>query len=209
MASRHRPRCATLIPNSTCDFASPRVSANDGDAVMAAAHATSTITGPFMGEYRPLYRTSQRNRASDMPQLDLEIGRNCAQNDLDDLRKTDALSYISRQGGRASRNAGAAAAALLCAGGGPPRPRGVVMIDLVELVALSLLPLKCWRRAFDALRGGESPARILGRLAGHLPPDNPFTLARLRSDAAARIARAERQAIAPIAWSGTAYPLAL
>jgi DNA processing protein len=144
-----------------------------------------------------------------MPQLGLEIWRNCAQNDLDDLRKTDALSYISRQGGQAPRNAGAAAAALLCAGGGPPRPRGVVMIDLVELVALSLLPLKCWRRAFDALRGGESPARILQRLAGDVPADNPYTLPRLRSDAAAGIARAARQAIAPVAWSEAAYPLAL
>src|SRR5258708_36879631 len=98
MASRQRPRCATLMPNSTCDFASPRASANDGDAVRAAVHATSTITGAFMGDYRPLYRTSQRNRASDMPRLGIEIGCNCAQNEDDDSRKTDALSHIFSPG---------------------------------------------------------------------------------------------------------------
>ena len=83
------------------------------------------------------------------------------------------------------------------------------MIDLVELVALSLLPLTCWRTAFDALRGGDAPGRILRRVASGLSPDDPSTLARLRSDAAAGIARAARQAIAPIAWSDAAYPIAL
>src|SRR5258705_5103874 len=124
MASRQRPRCATLMPNSTCDFASPRASANDGDAARAGAQGTRTMTGPFMGDYRPLYRTSQRDRASDMTQLRRQNGWNCAQSGLDDLRNADALSYISGQGGRAPRNAGAAAAALLCSGGGGPGQRG-------------------------------------------------------------------------------------
>ncbi len=83
------------------------------------------------------------------------------------------------------------------------------MIDLVELVALSLLPLKSRRRAADALRGGEPPARILQRLIATRPPDDSYTLLRLRSDAAEALARAARQAIAPIAWSEAAYPLAL
>jgi DNA processing protein len=83
------------------------------------------------------------------------------------------------------------------------------MIDLVELVALSLLPLNSRRRAADALRGGEPPARILQRLIATRPPDDSYTLLRLRSDAAEALARAVRQAIAPIAWSEAAYPLAL
>src|SRR5438445_11024260 len=159
MASRQRPRCATLIPNSTCDFASPRASANDGDAVRAAVHATRTIAGPFMGDYRPLYRTSQRSRASDMPQLRCKNGWNCAQSDRDDLRNTDALSYISGSGRSSPAQRRRGSCGLVVFRRRPPRATGCVMIDLVELVALSLLPLKCWRRAFDALRGGEVPAQ--------------------------------------------------
>src|SRR4051812_35469434 len=37
MASRHSPRCATLIPKSTCSRALDRLSARTGVAVIAAA----------------------------------------------------------------------------------------------------------------------------------------------------------------------------
>jgi DNA processing protein len=83
------------------------------------------------------------------------------------------------------------------------------MIDLAELVALSLLPMKSRRRAADALRAGESPARILERLASDLPPDDPRAGPRLRRRAADAIARAARQQIDAVAWSDAAYPLAL
>jgi DNA processing protein len=86
---------------------------------------------------------------------------------------------------------------------------GAVMIDLVDLVALSLLPLKSRLRAAGALRAGDAPADVLRRLLAALPPDGNRTASQLRSDARAAIARAARQAIAAIAWSDRAYPLAL
>ena len=83
------------------------------------------------------------------------------------------------------------------------------MIDLVELVALSLLPLPSRRPAADGLRSGQSPASILERLVGDRPADDPAAIATLRSRARAAIDRAARQNIASIAWSSPAYPLAL
>src|SRR5437762_11966533 len=43
MASRHSPRWATLMPNSTCDFASVRASAKAGDDARSAATNTNMV----------------------------------------------------------------------------------------------------------------------------------------------------------------------
>jgi len=83
------------------------------------------------------------------------------------------------------------------------------MTDLLSLVALSRLSPHCWRRAAESLRSGDAPAAVLRRLADVTSPDDPGRLARLRAEAGDTIARAERDAIAAVAWSDPAYPVAL
>jgi len=83
------------------------------------------------------------------------------------------------------------------------------MIDLVDLVAVSLLPLKTRRAASEALRAGDSALRVLDICAGGRPPDDQHAIPKLRSRAAAAIERAVRGRIAAIAWSDVSYPLAL
>src|SRR5262252_5269924 len=63
------------MPNSTCDRASLLLSANDGDAITVAAHATRKITCTFIGGSAPLYRTPRANRASHVPWMTLENDR--------------------------------------------------------------------------------------------------------------------------------------
>src|SRR5262245_18243499 len=57
MASRQRPRCATLMPNSTCALASLRASANAVPADTIAAAAMKSATRGIITDYRSLYRT--------------------------------------------------------------------------------------------------------------------------------------------------------
>src|SRR4029079_8649964 len=57
MASRQRPRCATLMPNSTCALASLRASANAVPADTIAAAAMKNATRRIITDYRSLYRT--------------------------------------------------------------------------------------------------------------------------------------------------------
>src|SRR4051812_17697940 len=49
MASRHSPRCATLMPNSTWAFASRLTSAHDGETDVKTTAAASNATRAFMG----------------------------------------------------------------------------------------------------------------------------------------------------------------
>jgi DNA processing protein len=83
------------------------------------------------------------------------------------------------------------------------------MAELLDLVALSLLPSRMWRLAADALRRNHRPARVLSDLVLGRWPDAAPRLATLRADAAAAIARAEARALTAIAWGDTAYPAAL
>jgi DNA processing protein len=83
------------------------------------------------------------------------------------------------------------------------------MADLLDLVALSLLPSRMWRLAADALRRGDPPARVLVHLVSGRWPDAGRRLATLRADAVAAHARATAGGIAAIAWSDPAYPAAL
>jgi DNA processing protein len=83
------------------------------------------------------------------------------------------------------------------------------MHDLADLVAVSLLPLKSRRAAAEALRAGESPARILQAFVSTDPPDGRRSIAGLRSRAAEAIDRAARGGITAIAWCAADYPLAL
>jgi DNA processing protein len=85
----------------------------------------------------------------------------------------------------------------------------------LEFVALSLLPVGCWRRVGARLHAGDPPGRILERVLDerderderrpgprHSPPA-------LRSRAAAAIARAETCGIRLVPWSDAAYPAVL
>src|SRR5262245_61615944 len=99
MASRQRPRCATLMPNSTCFLASFLASANDTDGNSATRQAAQTKTPDFIGFYWPLYRTGD---PTEQAMCHSWLGRN--QPDL----RTNAASiyetrscvlYFRRQGG--------------------------------------------------------------------------------------------------------------
>jgi DNA processing protein len=88
------------------------------------------------------------------------------------------------------------------------------MTELVELVALSLLPPGRWRAATERLRRGEAAGSVLEQLAANLQA--PSTADRLRADARGlrrRAARAcERGAaleLTPIAWCDARYPASL
>src|SRR5215831_15770578 len=64
MASRQRPRWATLIPNSTCSRAFDRVSAHAGTASATAPNTTNALSHRifienFIEDLRPLERTEQ------------------------------------------------------------------------------------------------------------------------------------------------------
>jgi DNA processing protein len=83
------------------------------------------------------------------------------------------------------------------------------MADLLDLVALSLLPSRLWRLAADALREGEPAARVLPRLVAARWPDDTSRLSTLRAASAAALARAKAHGIISVAWSDPAYPAAL
>jgi DNA processing protein len=83
------------------------------------------------------------------------------------------------------------------------------MTDLIDLVALSLLPPWYGLPAAERLRGGDQPSVILEDLADHAARDQPDQVSTLRSKAAAAVARAAAAAMTPVAWSDPAYPVAL
>jgi DNA processing protein len=83
------------------------------------------------------------------------------------------------------------------------------MNDLLDFVALSLLPPWSWLRLAERLRAGDPPDAVLRRLAAGRARNEPDSLSTLRSQAEAAIRRAEEQAIVAIPWSDAAYPVAL
>jgi DNA processing protein len=82
------------------------------------------------------------------------------------------------------------------------------MTDLVELVALSLLPPWYSLPAAERLRGGESPRMVLDDF-GARARDEPNRASILRSRAVAAIERAASSGIEPIVWTDPTYPAAL
>jgi DNA processing protein len=83
------------------------------------------------------------------------------------------------------------------------------MTELVDLVAVSLLPLAVRRSAAEALRGGEPAAAILEAALADRRAADRRTPDLLRSRAASAIARAARADIRIVPWSDAAYPPAL
>ena len=83
------------------------------------------------------------------------------------------------------------------------------MSDLLDFVALSLLPPWYGLPAAARLREGHSPGAVLEDLAEHAARHEPGKATTLRSDAAAAIRRAAAAKVTPIAWSDPTYPVAL
>ena len=83
------------------------------------------------------------------------------------------------------------------------------MADLVDFVALSLLPCWCWLDAADGLRAGEPPADALRRICEARWSDRPEKPATLRTQAGAALGRGAAHRLTPVAWSDAAYPIAL
>jgi DNA processing protein len=81
--------------------------------------------------------------------------------------------------------------------------------EYVDFVALSLLPIGCWRRAAEYLRSGGPPHHILERVIRERPPDAPVDPPALRSRAVAALARGEERGIRVVPWSDPSYPAAL
>jgi DNA processing protein len=78
----------------------------------------------------------------------------------------------------------------------------------VDLVALSLLPIRCWRRVAALLHQQVPADAILERVSRECAPE-PSRPAALRSGALAALARAAASGIVCVPWSDAAYPVAL
>jgi DNA processing protein len=83
------------------------------------------------------------------------------------------------------------------------------MSNLLDLIALSLLPIWLWRVITERLRTGDSPGLVFDRLLIERWADEPEKGAAIRARAEAALARAPALGITPIAWSDAAYPPAL
>ena len=83
------------------------------------------------------------------------------------------------------------------------------MTDLLDFVALSLLPFWCRLRTAERLRAGDSPAAVLRRLLTDHWSDEPDRATALGARAEAAIGRAQANGISAVTWSDAAYPVAL
>ena len=81
--------------------------------------------------------------------------------------------------------------------------------DLVDFVALSLLPIWTWRDVGERLRAGDAPATAFDRLLEGRWPHSPDKRSDLLSTAATALARGAKDGLTPIAWSDPAYPPSL
>ena len=83
------------------------------------------------------------------------------------------------------------------------------MADLLDLIALSLLPPWCWLHAADRLRAGLPPRSILNQLLSDHWASEPDKAASLRTRAETALHDAEALCITPVPWSDPHYPIAL
>ena len=83
------------------------------------------------------------------------------------------------------------------------------MADLLDLIALSLLPPWCWLYAADRLRSGLPPRSILNQLLRDHWAGEPDKAASLRTRAETARHDAEALGITPVPWSDPHYPIAL
>ncbi len=83
------------------------------------------------------------------------------------------------------------------------------MSELLDFVALSLLPPWCWRVAADWLRRGDPPDLVVRRLLAARWGKEPDGVPALRSLAETAVGRAQAASITAIAWNDPDYPVAL
>jgi DNA processing protein len=83
------------------------------------------------------------------------------------------------------------------------------MTDLLNFVALSLLPPSWWRFAAGCLRAGSTAAAALESLLAERAGREPGRLPALRSRAARAIEAGEAKNITAVAWTDPEYPAAL
>ena len=83
------------------------------------------------------------------------------------------------------------------------------MSELLDFVALSLLPPWCWRVAADWLRRGDPPDLVVRRLLAARWGKEPDGVPALRSLAETAVRRAQAASITAIAWNDPDYPVAL
>jgi DNA processing protein len=83
------------------------------------------------------------------------------------------------------------------------------MTDLLNFVALSLLPSRCFSAVAEGLRAGDSADEVLHRLAASHWPERANHVPALRSRASAALRRAGEHRLAAVPWSDPAYPPAL
>ncbi len=83
------------------------------------------------------------------------------------------------------------------------------MSELLDFVALSLLPPWCWRVAADWLRRGDPPDLVVRRLLAARWGKEPDGVPALRSLAEAAVCRAQAASITAITWNDPDYPVAL
>ena len=83
------------------------------------------------------------------------------------------------------------------------------MTELLDYVALSLLPLWCRTRTAERLREGASPATILRRLLTDHWSGEPGRAQELAAQAEAALDRARQSGIRAVTWTDAAYPVAL
>jgi DNA processing protein len=89
------------------------------------------------------------------------------------------------------------------------RGGALMTADLIDFVALSLLPIWTWRDIGERLRAGDPPATAFDRLLATRWPQGPDKRSDLRSSAAAALVRGTADGLTPIAWSDPAYPPSL
>lgn len=75
--------------------------------------------------------------------------------------------------------------------------------DIIDFVALSLLPAHCWRQVAERVREGGQPFDVLAQLACDR---TNLSAAVLRSHAAAAVARGNHGGLWPVVWGRPAYP---
>ena len=98
---------------------------------------------------------------------------------------------------------------LLSFGRGRPRVEGVAVTDLLNFVALSLLPPRWWRTAAGRLRAGSTAEAALDdTLAAH-DHGKPGRASGLRSRAARALQAARASRITAVSWNDPDYPVAL
>lgn len=83
------------------------------------------------------------------------------------------------------------------------------MIDLPDLVSLSLLPCSHFGRIAERLRRGDAAGAILRSIVDGGWRDDPDKLSTLRSRAEAGLRRAREHRITALTWNDPAYPPAL